>query len=457
MDSVPRSLMPIQFLLLVFGLGGGRFCYRFWKDYVAERSQDQTKVDKVIIIGAGRAGERLCKEIMVNPNLNLKVEGFLDDDKNKWNRSIHNVKILGAVNAAKDWIEKYEVKKVFIAIPSCSSATLKEIKSSLDLNKVELKILPRMDHLLNPRGELSLLRNISIEDLLGREQVHLNESGINELLGRKVIMVTGAGGSIGSELCLQIARFNPELMVLVDNSEYNLYELEQQFKHKFPNQKILLKIADIREFHKIEQIFSGPKVNVLYHAAAYKHVPMMEMNPEAAVLTNIYGTRNLAELAIKFKVEKFVMVSTDKAVNPTNIMGTSKRIAEMICNYYQNSLSVTKFMSVRFGNVLGSSGSVIPLFKKQIEERRNMTVTHPDVIRYFMSIPEASQLILQASLIGNGGEVFVLEMGEAVKIVDLAKEMIKLAGLTEGVDISIEFTGLRPGEKLFAETTHKIL
>jgi len=455
MDSVPRSLMPIQFLLLVCGLGGGRFFYRFWKDYLAQKTQDVKKTQKVLIIGAGRAGERLCKEIMVNPDLNLKVVGFLDDDKNKLNRSIYNVSILGPVKDAKLWLAKLGAKKIYIAIPSCSSQALKEIKACLDIEKIELKILPRMDHLLNPRGELSLLRNISIEDLLGREQVQLDESGISELLGNRTIMITGAGGSIGSELCQQIARFNPREMILVDNSEFNLYELDQQFKRKFPKQKVILKIADIRNSNKLEQVFKDHSPAVLYHAAAYKHVPMMELNPEEAILTNILGTKTLATLAIKYNVMKFVMVSTDKAVNPTNIMGTSKRIAEMICNEFETKKTNTKFMSVRFGNVLGSSGSVIPLFRKQIEERRNITVTHPDIIRYFMSIPEASQLILQASLIGVGGEIFVLEMGEAVKIVDLAKEMIKLAGLKEGNDINIEFSGLRPGEKLYEELFSK--
>ena len=303
--------------------------------------------------------------------------------------------------------------------------------------------------------EISLLRNLNIEDLLGREQVQLDTAHLNLMIKDKVILVTGAGGSIGSELCFQIAKFSPHLIVMADYCELFMYELEMKFKEVHPDIAFYPKIIDIRNAEKVEKLFSDYHPDLVFHAAAYKHVPMMEYNPAEAVETNIKGTSIVASAALKHQVEKFIMISTDKAVNPTNVMGASKRIAEMVITNISNRAKGdnlrTKFISVRFGNVLGSNGSVIPLFRKQIEDRKDITVTHPDIIRYFMSIPEACQLVLQAGSMGEGGEIFVLDMGEPVKIVDLAREMIRLAGLREGLDIKITYSGLRPGEKLFEE------
>lgn len=312
-----------------------------------------------------------------------------------------------------------------------------------------------MDQLLSNQVEISLLRNLKIEDLLGREQVKLDTAHLNAMINDKTILVTGAGGSIGSELCFQIAKFQPRLIVLADYCELFMYELELKFKATYPDVAYYPKIVDVRNAGKVDDLFDFYKPQIVFHAAAYKHVPMMEYNPIEAIETNVKGTKIIAEASLRHGVEKFIMISTDKAVNPTNVMGASKRIAEMvvtdISKIAQQSNALTKFISVRFGNVLGSNGSVIPLFTKQIEERRDVTVTHPDIIRYFMSIPEACQLVLQAGSMGQGGEIFVLDMGEPVKIVDLAREMIRLAGLVVDRDIKIVYSGLRPGEKLFEE------
>jgi FlaA1/EpsC-like NDP-sugar epimerase len=308
-----------------------------------------------------------------------------------------------------------------------------------------------MDQLLSTQVEISLLRNLNIEDLLGREQVKLDTDHLAYMINNKVVLVTGAGGSIGSELCFQIAKFSPKTIILADYCELFMYELEMKFKDEFPEIHIIPKIIDIRDEKKVESVFNEYRPDLVFHAAAYKHVPMMELNPLEAIGTNVVGTKIVAEAALKYNVQKFVMISTDKAVNPTNVMGASKRIAEMVVAEISERSSHTHFISVRFGNVLGSNGSVIPLFRRQIEDRKDITVTHPDIIRYFMSIPEASQLVLQAASMGKGGEIFVLDMGEPVKIVDLAREMIRLAGLIEGRDIKIIFSGLRPGEKLYEE------
>lgn len=454
MHGVPKSVFLIQFLLLVVGLGGGRFFYRFLKDRTVMKAVlDNTYKDvkKVLIVGAGRAGEKLLRDIHATPGLKLRVVGFIDDDRYKWNAVIHNVKVYGGASIISSYVADLDVDKVFIAMPSASGEKIKEIVRLCETTPAEIKILPRMDHLLSSKVELSLLRNIKIEDLLGRDEVQLDMAHLSSMIGGKVILVTGAGGSIGSELCFQIAKFSPELIVMVDYCELFMYELEMRFKEAYPNVPYFPKIVDVRNATKIDGVFSSFTPDIVFHAAAYKHVPMMEYNPGEAIETNIRGTKIIAEAALKFGAERFIMVSTDKAVNPTNVMGASKRIAEMVVTNLSKKISKTKFVSVRFGNVLGSNGSVIPLFTKQIEERKSITVTHPDIIRYFMSIPEAAQLVLQSASMGEGGEIFVLEMGEPVKIVDLAKEMIRLAGLVLGKDINIVYSGLRPGEKLFEE------
>lgn len=454
LDGVPRSMFLIQFLLLVIGLGGGRFIYRFLKDQTSLRSViggSDVEVQNVLVVGAGRAGEKLVRDIFVTPALKLHVVGFLDDDRFKRNALIHNVKVFGGVELIPSIVNEYGVDKIFIAIPSANGEEVKRIVGFCKETKAEIKILPRMDQLLSNRVELSLLRNLNIEDLLGREQVKLDTAHLNIMINDKVILVTGAGGSIGSELCFQIAKFNPKQIVMADYCELFMYELEMKFKDAYPDINFFPKILDIRNAEKVENTFSEFKPQLVFHAAAYKHVPMMEYNPTEAIETNIKGTKIVGEAAMRHNAEKFIMISTDKAVNPTNVMGASKRIAEMVITDLSKRSEFTKFISVRFGNVLGSNGSVIPLFRKQIEDRKDITVTHPDIIRYFMSIPEATQLVLQAGSMGNGGEIFVLDMGEPVKIVDLAKEMIRLAGLTLDRDIKIVYSGLRPGEKLFEE------
>jgi FlaA1/EpsC-like NDP-sugar epimerase len=458
LDGVPRSMFFIQFLLLVVGLGGGRFLYRFLKDRTAMKDMlggGDEEVKKVLIVGAGRAGEKLVRDINSTPALKLKVVGFVDDDKYKKNAVIHNIKIFGGTEMIPKIATDYGVDKIFIAIPSATGDEVKQIVKFCKETNAEIKILPKMDQLLSAQVEISLLRNLKIEDLLGREQVQLDTAHLDAMLNDKIILVTGAGGSIGSELCFQIAKFQPRLIVMADACELFMYELEMRFKATHPDIAFYPKMIDVRNTAKVNDLFEMYKPQIVFHAAAYKHVPMMEYNPAEAIETNVLGTKIIAEASLRHQAEKFIMISTDKAVNPTNVMGASKRIAEMvvtdISKKSQKINGSTKFISVRFGNVLGSNGSVIPLFTRQIEERRDVTVTHPDIIRYFMSIPEACQLVLQAGSMGAGGEIFVLDMGEPVKIVDLAREMIRLAGLELDRDIKIVFTGLRPGEKLFEE------
>jgi FlaA1/EpsC-like NDP-sugar epimerase len=454
LQNVPRSMFLIEFLILIIGLGGGRFVYRFLKDQTSLRSViggTDSEVKNILIVGAGRAGEKLVRDIYATPALKLKVVGILDDDKFKKNVLIHNVSVFGGIDLIPEIVKKHSVDKIFIAIPSASGEDVKRIVNFTKSTNAEVKILPKIDQLLSNQVEISLLRNLNIEDLLGREQVQLDTANLNSMINEKVILVTGAGGSIGSELCVQIAKFNPRMIVMADYCELFMYELEMKFKEEFPNIAFFPKIVDVRNAKKMDLVFSEYLPEIVFHAAAYKHVPMMEYNPIEAVETNINGTKIVAEAALKFGAEKFIMISTDKAVNPTNVMGASKRIAEMVITDLSKKSTTTKFISVRFGNVLGSNGSVIPLFRKQIESRADITVTHPDIIRYFMSIPEACQLVMQAGSMGVGGEIFVLDMGEPVKIVDLAREMIRLAGMVEGRDINIVFSGLRPGEKLFEE------
>lgn len=450
MEGIPRSLFPMQFFLVVVALGGGRFIYRYLKDQKSFMS-DPAKRSNVLIVGAGRAGEKLVRDVYSAPYLGLKVIGFVDDDKLKMNRLIHDVKVLGLVDDLPDIGKKIRIDKIFIAVPSANSEQIKRIVTNAEKVCKEIKILPKVDHILSSRVELSLLRNLKIEDLLGREQVTLDERSLQSMITGQTVLVTGAGGSIGSELCFQISKFKPKRLVLVDYCELFLFELENKFREVSPSLPIVAKIADIRNKERMEALFREFAPKLVFHAAAYKHVPLMENNSVEAITTNVEGTLSLANIAGKHRVEKFILISTDKAVNPTNVMGASKRIAEMIMVNANRMYESTQFISVRFGNVLGSNGSVIPIFKKQIEEGKPLTVTHPDVIRYFMSIPEAAQLVVQAGSMGNGGEVFVLDMGDPVKIVDLAREMARLAGLEEGKDFEIKFTGLRPGEKLFEE------
>jgi len=364
---------------------------------------------------------------------------------------LHGVPILGTTEDMPDLVIKHKIKNVFIAIPSATSNEIRRIFNLIKNLKVEIKILPKISRILYEHISLQSLKHLKIEDLLGREEVKLDLTSLEKMLTNKRVLVTGAGGSIGSELCEQLAKFKPESLIAIDNSEFNTYTLDQELRSRHPELNLEAIVGDVRDQDSMKALFERVRPDVVLHAAAYKHVPIMEFNPFESIRTNVLGTKIIAELSAEFKVQRFVLISTDKAVNPTNVMGCTKRIAEMVIQQIQKKSPDTKMMTVRFGNVLGSSGSVIPLFRKQIEEGGPITVTHPEITRYFMSIPEATKLVLQAGAMGSGGELFVLDMGEPVKILDLAREMINLAGLHEDVDIKIQITGLRPGEKLYEE------
>ncbi|NBY19580.1 polysaccharide biosynthesis protein, partial [bacterium] len=450
LEHIPRSSLVIDWLLLVIFLGGGRFSYRLLREVFVTRIPSEESVN-VLIVGAGSSGEQFLRSVKSNPLLKMKVVAFVDDNKSYLNKWVHRVPVAGTIDQIPWVCEKYKVNKIVIAIPNASSETLGRIIARCKGLSVVIKRLPKMSDYLSGKSDPTQLQNVGLEDLIGRKAAVLEVNQISLMLKDKIVLVTGAGGSIGSELCAQIAKFKPKKIIAVEISEFNLYQLEQNLLKLLPKAQFEGLIVDIKDKPQMEKVFSHYRPQVAIHAAAYKHVPIMEKNPEQAISNNIHGTRVVAELATKYRLDRFVMVSTDKAVNPTNIMGATKRIAEMICQHYQSQTNVTKFAIVRFGNVIGSSGSVIPLFLKQIKEGGPVTVTHPEVNRFFMSISEAAQLILQASVIGNGGEIFVLDMGSPVKIVDLARQLIILNGLQEGKDIEIVFTGLRPGEKLYEE------
>lgn len=451
LDFIPRSLPILQGLLLISLMGGGRLLYRIFRDSREYGAYVTKGRDKLLIIGAGNGGERLFREIRKDPSLNLHVIGFIDDSPVFRNRTIHGVPVMGTSKDLSRVIHETHVQKVYIAIPSADSKTIRSLYEQLKPFNLEIKVLPSMSKMLERDFKIQNLERIKIEDLLGREEVSIDPDTMTHMLEDQKVLVTGAGGSIGSELCNQLAYFNPSHLIALDISEYNCYELDKNLRSRFPNLKITTLVGDVRDFDSINSLIAKECPNVVFHAAAYKHVPLMEFNPFESCRTNIVGTENVAKSCIQNHVERFVLVSTDKAVNPTNIMGTSKRIAELVIQNLKSGSHNTKLMTVRFGNVLGSSGSVIPLFREQIKKGGPITVTHPEITRYFMSIPEASKLVIQAGAMGQGGEVFVLDMGSPVKILDLAKEMISLAGLQEDIDIKIKVTGLRPGEKLYEE------
>ncbi|MDO8733993.1 MAG: nucleoside-diphosphate sugar epimerase/dehydratase, partial [Elusimicrobiota bacterium] len=407
------------------------------------------KMRKTIIIGAGDAGVLTLKECQNNPAMDLDVVGFIDDDTTKRGHSIYGVKVFGGRKKIPDIVASLEVEEIIIAIPSVKGDAIRDILFYCEQTDARIKIIPGLDKILSGHLEVKP-RAVKPEDLLGRETVEIDEMEIISYIKGKRILVTGAGGSIGSELCRQISRFFPERIIFFDNHENYVYYLGVEFSTKFRHIKYNTIIGDIKDINTLRHIFSQYKPHVVFHAAAHKHVPLMEENLAAAIKNNVIGSRNLIYASSHYKAERFVLISSDKAVNPTSIMGATKRIAEKILQAKAKT-SKTKFMAVRFGNVLGSSGSVIPLFKKQIEEGGPVTVTHPEVKRYFMSIPEATRLVLQASAIGLGGEIFVLDMGEQIKIIDIAKNLIALSGLKLEKDIKIEFIGLRPGEKLYEE------
>lgn len=450
--DVPRSVPILHPLFLVMIMGGARFAYRSWKDGHL-LSFGELAGEPVLVLGAGSAGEQLLRALAGTRQ--WRVVGFLDDDKEKVGRRVHDVPVLGALADLTQAAKRHGVRHVIIAMPQASASVRRHVTERAAQADLTVLTVPSMDDLLSGRVSVSQIRRVELEDLLGRDSIALDTEGLAQWLGGCVVLVTGAGGSIGSELCRQIARFNPARLVFFEQSEYTLYRIAQEFSSRFPQLAVASVIGDVKDTERLAAVFAEHRPQVVFHAAAYKHVPLMENhNAWEAVKNNVLGTLNVARAVIAHDVREFVLISTDKAVNPANVMGASKRLAELVCQCLQQTTTATRFVMVRFGNVLGSSGSVIPQFRAQIAQGGPVTVTHPEIIRYFMLIPEAVQLVLQAGLIANdaktGGQIFVLDMGEPVKIVDLARNMIRLSGFTEN-DIHIEFTGLRPGEKLFEE------
>lgn len=447
--SVPRSVYLIDFLVVLFGTGFLRFLGRYWRQYAHGARKPAKK--RVLIYGAGEAGTRLLDDFQSQPELGVKVVGFVDDNPLKIRRTIHGVPVLGSGDMLSELVAEHGIHQIIIAMPTLhNKATIRDIVNQCKRTKAELKILPPINEILAGRVRVQDVRDVQIEDLLRREPVQTDLSAIRGYITDRRILVTGAGGSIGSELCRQISRFQPKQLILLGHGENSIFEIHNELKEEWPELDMKTVIADIRDEAKIDAIFASYRPQVVFHAAAHKHVPLMEANPDEAVMNNIFGTYYVATAAHKHGSECFVMISTDKAVNPGNVMGATKRIAEMVVQAMAKDSS-TRFVSVRFGNVLGSRGSVIPFFKKQIAKGGPVTVTHPEMKRYFMTIPEAVQLVLQAGALGYGGEVFVLDMGEPVKIVDLARDLIRLSGFEPDKDIKIVFTGIRPGEKLFED------
>jgi FlaA1/EpsC-like NDP-sugar epimerase len=479
-SGISRSILIIDWGLTFFLIAGSRMMIRlvFWLGVGDEKARiagggilkslfgNNKNKKGLLIIGAGDCGEKICREVHENPRLGYRVMGFLDDDPVKLNRKIHGIPVLGAIEEVDYFVKYLDADEILIALPSLSSRKMRNIISLCEDSGVPFKTVPGMGELINGNVSIKTIRDVSYRDLLGREQVTLDEGQIGSYLRGKRVLVTGAGGSIGSELCRQVCRYSPESLTLFERAESPLYEIEMELNENFHSINILPRLADILDPVKLEKIFAETRPQVVFHAAAYKHVPMLEYNPWEAINNNVIGTRNVAETAVRFDVDRFVLVSTDKAVRPTNVMGASKRLAEMLVQSLNAcKVSDTKFMMVRFGNVVGSVGSVVPLFKRQIEKGGPVTVTHPDMTRYFMTIPEASQLILQAGSMGSGGEIFILDMGVPIRIAEMAEDLIRLSGFKPHEDIPIKFIGLRPGEKLkeelitegegIVETSHK--
>jgi len=449
--AIPRSVILINFMTIIILMGGLRFTLRIIKEYLIRRNTSKTnKRVKALIVGAGDAGEIIVREMNKHHELDIEIIGLIDDDPAKQNLKIHDYPVLGTTKDIPKLIKKHDIYEVIIAIPSADGSTIRKIYELSNQKSVRVKIVPGIFEILNGDVDLKQIRDVKVNDLLKREPVDLKTEKITEYITEKTILVTGGSGSIGSELCRQIAQFNPKQLIILDINENSIYFIKLELEKKYPNLNFETIVGSIRDQDKLEQVFKHYQPDVVFHAAAHKHVPLMEDSPEEAVKNNILGTKKLVEKADKFMVKRFVFISTDKAVNPTNVMGASKRVTEMIIQHF-NSKSKTKFMAVRFGNVLGSKGSVIPIFKKQIENGGPITVTHAEIKRYFMTIPEAAQLVIQAGTLGNGGEVFVLDMGKPVKIIDLAEDLIRLSGLKPYEDIDINIIGLRPGEKLYEE------
>jgi len=448
--NLPRSIVLIDWILSIFLTGGLRLSYRVVRRAYQSINQTDDNFNRVMIIGAGDAGSMIVRELKNLVNMQYKPVIIVDDDKRKNNSVIHGVPIRNGMNDIPELVKEYNINEIIVAIPSLNKEKLAEIVKIAQTTHCKVKTLPSINDLIDNEVSLKNIRDVSIEDLLGRDEIKLKIDEISSYLEHKTVLVTGAGGSIGSELCRQIVKFKPSQLILLDIYENNVYDLQQELLHLYKKLNLEVVIASVRDKERILEIFKFYKPEIVFHAAAHKHVPLMESNPQEAIKNNVFGTLKVVQCAHETNVKRFVLISTDKAVNPTNVMGATKRVAELIIQA-MNQISETEFVAVRFGNVLGSNGSVIPLFKKQISYGGPVTITHPDITRYFMTIPEASRLVLQAGAIARGGEIFVLDMGKPVKIVDLAKHLIELSGLEPDVDITITYTGLRPGEKLYEE------
>lgn len=447
--AVPDSYYFLYFFFLLSFLFASRFSYRFFRSR-KHKLQNRKNSVSVMIIGAGEAGNAIIKEIVTSNYSTMVIRCIIDDDKNKWGSFIQGIKVVGGRDKIIESADLYDIDEILLAIPSASPTQIRELLEICKETNCKLRSLPGLYQLANGDVNVSKLRDVEVEDLLGREPIRVDIDSILGYVQNKVVLVTGGGGSIGSELCRQIAGHRPAQLIVFDIYENNAYDLQQELKEKFPELNLTVLIGSVRNTNRINAVFETYHPDIVYHAAAHKHVPLMEDSPNEAVKNNVFGTWKTAMAAAENHAEKFVMISTDKAVNPTNIMGASKRICEMIVQTFNRHYE-TEFVAVRFGNVLGSNGSVIPLFKKQIAAGGPVTVTHPDIIRYFMTIPEAVSLVLQAGAYAKGGEIFVLDMGEPVKILDLAKNLIRLSGYRVDEEIKIVFTGLRPGEKLYEE------
>jgi FlaA1/EpsC-like NDP-sugar epimerase len=446
--KIPNSIYILLWILIVLGVGGSRFAWRIFRDVFI--NQSVFKQGNLLIVGAGDAGALVAKDLIYSSHSGLNPVGFIDDDNAKHRLRVMGLPVLGNRENIPSVVTDYQITDIVIAMPSAPRSEISAVIEKCKDTDASIKILPSVIDLASGKVSVKIMRDVSVEDLLGRDQVDVDLAEIAGYVTGKVVLVTGAGGSIGSELCRQISFFKPEQLLLLGHGENSVYEIEIELRRTYPGLSFIPVIADIQDRHRLEAVFDTYRPEVVFHAAAHKHVPLMERNPAEAIKNNILGTKNMAECADKFGASRFVMVSTDKAVNPTSVMGTTKRVAEMFVQGL-NRTSKTKFVAVRFGNVLGSRGSVIPLFTKQIREGGPVTVTHPEMIRYFMTIPEAVQLIIQAGAFAKGGEIFILDMGNPVKIHDLARDLIRLSGFKPDEDIKITFTGMRPGEKLYEE------
>jgi FlaA1/EpsC-like NDP-sugar epimerase len=445
--NVYTRVLLVTWMLHVILIGGSRFSWRMFRDYYMK---NKTEKKRALIIGAGSAGSMLVRQLMKSHDTDLEAIGFIDDDAKKQKLQIYGVTVLGGTKDIPSIVEKYQIENIIIAIPSLRKGQLQEVYQECSKTTAKTQIMPMIEDIVSGKVSVNQFRDVQVEDLLGREPVELDIKSISEKLSGKTILVTGAGGSIGSEICRQVSKFKPKKLLLLGHGENSIYTIDMELRNKHRDDfTIIPVIADIQDRERIFEVMEVHEPDVVYHAAAHKHVPLMEYNPKEAVKNNVIGTKNVAEAADTFGVGTFVLVSSDKAVNPTNVMGSTKRIAEMVIQTLDKN-SRTNFVAVRFGNVLGSRGSVIPLFKKQIQAGGPVTVTHPDMTRYFMTIPEASRLVMQAGALARGGEIFVLDMGEPVKIVDLAKNLIKLSGYTID-EIGIKYAGIRPGEKMYEE------